>query len=67
MQTQAQRILPYLKVEDIFQAVHVSIIYQVNQQESFMVLQDFGDNTFIHLMQCNPEPSSYTSLLLKGV
>ena len=58
---------PYIKVQNIFQAVHVPTIYHVNQQEGLMVLQDFGDNTFIHLMQCNPEPSFHQNLLLKGI
>lgn len=67
MQAQSERITPYIKVQNIFQAVCVPAIYHVNQQEGLMVLQDFGDDTFIHLMRRNPEPSFHQNLLLKAI
>ncbi|MCV2504018.1 MAG: phosphotransferase, partial [Neisseriaceae bacterium] len=58
---------PYIYVQNLFQAIQVPEIYHINQEDGFMALQDFGDDSFINLMLNNDSRELHRELLLKAV
>ncbi len=60
-------IEPYLKVREIFSAVHVPQVFHHDSQQGFVALEDFGSVPYLAALQHDPRPEMHQLLLLDAV
>ncbi|WP_066569721.1 N-acetylmuramate/N-acetylglucosamine kinase AmgK [Snodgrassella sp. CFCC 13594] len=60
-------IEPYIKVQQLFQAVNVPTIYHTDVAQGFMTLQDFGHTPYLAALEHDSRPEVHKALLLEAI
>lgn len=60
-------ILPYIKVQKLFQALNVPEIYHLDTQQGFMALEDFGNTPYLAALQQDKRTEVHKVLLLEAI
>lgn len=60
-------ILPYIKVQKLFQAIKVPEIYHLDIQQGFMALEDFGSTPYLAALQQDRRTEVHKVLLLEAI
>ena len=60
-------ILPYIKVQKLFQAIKVPEIYHLDIQQGFMALEDFGSTPYLAALQQDKRTEVHKVLLLEAI
>ena len=60
-------ILPYIKVQKLFQALNVPEIYHLDTQQGFMALEDFGNTPYLAALQQDKRAEVHKVLLLEAI
>lgn len=60
-------ILPYIKVQKLFQAIKVPEIYHLDIQHGFMALEDFGSTPYLAALQQDKRTEVHKVLLLEAI
>jgi N-acetylmuramate 1-kinase len=60
-------IQPYMKVQKLFQAINVPEIYHADEQQGFMVLEDFGNIPYLTALQADKRTEVHKVLLLEAI
>ena len=60
-------ILPYIKVQKLFQAIKVPEIYHLDIQQGFMALEDFGSTPYLAALQQDIRTEVHKVVLLEAI
>ncbi|NUE65959.1 N-acetylmuramate/N-acetylglucosamine kinase AmgK [Snodgrassella sp. ESL0253] len=60
-------IQPYMKVQELFQAINVPEIYHADEQLGFMALEDFGNTPYLAALEQDKRTEVHKILLLEAI